>query len=346
MIGGGKPAPVSDQGAGVEIGLRIGPGRAEAQVIDAPDDHPVHRLESVEPLRVKPMDTAGPADPDVPRESHARHGMARWMVWMSVGTCAIAIAAVGALMAARKDIPQKVREDLPVKPVDAAGQENDYFVRHSTELAAKAEKILERYAAADSVADVLPLVRDAGRVESRMAGHWKPWGSAPAFAKGTPPENFVIENAGRSALGMTGLKADFSRFEVYFVLQKGELKLDWEASHGIGDVQIDELRTGKVVKDKMVRAVIRPGNFHTPEFPETGFRSYQLLDKDGQNFVWAFARIDAPVAALLEEEFNENSILLEKSGSLNATVRVSGPMENGVSLFLLTEMLHKGWVTP
>ena len=303
-------------------------------------------MEGTEPLRVRPMSAAGPAGPYVPRESRTSRGTTRWMVWMLVGTCAVAMAAVGALMATRKDIPQKVRENVAAKEVDADEVERTYFLEHSAEMAVRAERILESYAAAGSVAEALPLVRDAERVRPRMLEHWRPWGSVPTFAKGLQIENFIIEDAGRSALGLRGAKSDFSRFEVCFVREDGQLKLDWEASYGIGDVQIAGLRTGEAVKDQMVRAVIRPGNFHTPEFPETEFRSYQLLDKDGQSFIWAFARIDTPVATLLEEEFNENSILLEKGQSLRATVQVSGPIGERVNLFLLTEMLHKGWVTP
>ncbi len=346
VIGGTKPGPVSDEEAGVEIGLQIGSARGETQVLEAPDHDPVHRLESVEPLRVKPMSTAGPADPYVPRGSRARRGATRWMVWMSVATCAVTVAAVGALMATRKNLPEKVRDVVPVKEVDASEAERNYFLVHSAEVAAKAEKILERYAAAGSVEEALPLVRDGERVRPRMMEHWTSWGSSPAFEKGPALEHFVLDETGRPALGLSGRKSDFSRFEACFVQEQGQLKLDWEASYGIGDVQVAELRTGKAVKDQMVRVVIRPGNFYTPEFPEAEFRSYQLLDKDGENFVWAFARFSTPVAALLEKEFNESSILLEKVRDLRATVQVSGPMGERVNLFLLTEMLHKGWVTP
>ena len=43
---------------------------------------------------------------------------------------------------------------------------------------------LERYAAATSVEQVLPLVRDAEQVKERMARLWKPWGTDPMLAAG------------------------------------------------------------------------------------------------------------------------------------------------------------------
>ena len=62
--------------------------------------------------------------------------------------------------------------------------------------------------------------------------------------------------------------------------------------------------------------------------------------------MWAFARKDSEVAAALESELNQSSILLEKAAEFRAALRVSGPLREGMNLFVITEMLHKGWVTP
>ena len=156
-----------------------------------------------------------------------------------------------------------------------------------------------------------------------------------------------MDNDVRPALLLSGTQADFSRFEITFVRQDHHLKLDWEASYGIGDAQLSELRKSKsVVKAAKVRVMVQPGGFYTPEFPESEYRSYQLIDAGRDEFVWAFVRHTSPTAATLESEFNESSLLLEKTAQISATLRISGPLREGVNLFEITEMLHKGWVSP
>jgi hypothetical protein len=130
-------------------------------------------------------------------------------------------------------------------------------------------------------------------------------------------------------------------------VREGErLKLDWEASHGIGDARIADLQEGASFTGGLLRVVIRPETFYTADFPESGFQSYQLLDTTGDHSVWGFAPRGSAVARALDEEFNEGSVLLEKSGEIRATVRLAEAPASSRKCFEIAEMLHKGWVTP
>jgi hypothetical protein len=266
---------------------------------------------------------------------------------MAAGTCVAAVAAVAGLMIAGKDTPSAPEPEMTFATKTALDQEKQSFLEDSPAVAREAETLLRRYAAARSVAEVLPLVRQPEAVKDRLEALWKPWGSEPALAAGSAVESMILDGEGRPALMLSGRKGDFSRFGTVFIREDGRVKLDWEASEGIGEVQVAALREGReVVKDALVRAVVRPGGFYTPEFPEREYRSYQLLDAASQEFVWAFVRLGSPAAAALTAEFNEGSVLLEKAAEVRATLQVSGPLREGVSLFVITEMLHKGWVTP
>ncbi|WP_193210771.1 hypothetical protein [Luteolibacter marinus] len=347
VIGGGGRVS-GDAGGGIEIGLRIGSGDGEREPEAAMAEDPVHRLETGAPLQAKPMSEVGPAVPRKSRRKNKGVGLKQWTLWMSLGTCALAISAVMALMAASKskspvEIAGEPYLEKQAEPLDPNQQ---YFLDHVGEMVQQAEALLKDYAGAASAEAVLPLVRDAERVKERLAGFWKPWGCSPLFARGEKIENKVVESGGRSAVVLTGLRGDFEPFEMFFVREDGELKIDWLASYGIGEVQIADLEAGGEVSGGLVRGVVRPGNTYTPAFPEAEYRAYSLLDAGLGHLVWAFVRRGSPQAEWLEGEFNESSILLEKKSEVRATLRLSGPAEGGEKLFVITEMLHKGWVSP
>jgi hypothetical protein len=357
VIGGGPALPAGAAEGGLEIGLRIGAGalaeRLPETVVAVP------RLEVTdreEPLPARPMSEVGPAEPRVPRGGRRkRRGLAHWTVWMAAGSCVLVVAAVVGLLVAGKTKAARASKASPpaaAAPVRVAAkpapltEEQRFFLEHSGELIAAAEALLERYAAATSVAAVLPLVRDAERVKPRLEELWQPWGAGVPYAPGEDPVSFINEESGRPAICLAGRKGDFSRFELVFVREGGELKLDWEASLGLGEVRISELRAGAPVAGRIVRAVVRPADFHPAEFPEDRFRSYQLADAAGEHFVWAFAPAGSAVAAAFEAQFNEGTVLLKKSGEIRATVRLAAAGSAGANCFELTEMLHKGWVSP
>ncbi|MCW1922049.1 hypothetical protein OKA05_05760 [Luteolibacter arcticus] len=346
VIGESRQAPVPENGNRLEIGLQIGPGQTNA----GPDRRatgPVHRLEveeAPEPLRARPMSELGPAAPYVPRRKRTKRSLTTWTVWMAAGTCTLAVAAVTGVMVARAKQSQTPESAITFVPEESFGKEKAYFLEHTGALTREAEVLLEQYSAATSAEQVLPLVRDASRVRERLTALWQPMGS---LAKDLPVETLISDSEARPALILTGTKADFTRFELVFVREGSQLKIDWEASLGIGEAQLPELRNSKaVVKGAKVRVVVQPGGFYTPEFPESDFRSYQLLDGAREEFVWAFVRRSSRTAGLLEAEFNESSVLLEKTNAIPATLRISGPLREGVHLFEITEMLHKGWVSP
>lgn len=350
VIGAARHAPGPENGKGLEIGLQIGTGQANAGP-ENPLAMPVQRLQaedSPEPLRARPISEVirevGPAAPYVPRRHGKERNLARWTVWMAAGTCTLAVAAVAGVMASKAKQAQHPEPTIVFNPQESFGDEKAYFLEHMNDIADEAEILLGKYAAAKSPEAVLPLVRDASRVKERLKALWQPMG---ALSESVPIEPFFSNSEVRPSLNLRGRTADFAKFEMVFVRENGHLKIDWEASYGIGDAQLSELRNSKtVVKGAKVRVVVEPGGFYTPEFPEADYRSYQLIDAAGKEFVWAFVRKSSPTAGLLEAEFNENSVLLEKTAANPATLRISGPLREGVNLFEITEMLHKGWVSP
>jgi hypothetical protein len=348
VIGGGATVPAGGGASGLEIGLRIGAGMpAERAAGEAPS---VLRLEpgaEVEPPRARPMSEAGPGDPSVTLARRRKGlGVSQWTGWMSVASCVLAVAAVVGLLVRGKSAPQAA--DAAANFVFEeesrldAGQE--YFMANSGRLIAEAEALLERYAGATSVEQALRRVRDAERVKERMHRLWRPWGGT-TLALGEAAQG-EVETGERPSIRLSGRRGDFTPFVLSFVREGERLVLDWEASFGIGEVQIPELRAGAAAEGALVRAIVRPDAYYTRDFPEDSFRSYLLLGADGETSVWAYAPRNSSAAAALAETFNEGSVLLEAGSDTRATLRVSGPSEAGGKSFVITEMLHKGWVTP
>lgn len=354
VIGGGRAAaPGAPDGRGVEIGLRIGSGESKERIAAEPSGVPVHRLgvdDEVEPLQAKPMSEVGPAEPRVSRRGRkSKMGLTHLTLWMAAATCGLVVAAVAGLLIAGKNKSANARDSgsgYVFEKVQELDGEEEFFVVNSGKLIEEAETLLKAYAAATSVEQVLPMVRDAERVKERMTRLWQPWGPGPMLAAGKEIDGSVMEGAARQAICLRGRRGDFTPFEMVFVRVGERLKLDWEASHGIGEVQVAELQEGGVADGRVVRGLIEPSEFYTLAYPDTEFRSFRMVDASGDHFIWVFARLGSEVAKTLEREFNEGTVLLEKSGQIRATVRLSGSEGDSGKCHEITEMLHKGWVTP
>ena len=356
VIGSSAPAAVGlakEGGPGVEVGVVIGGSRPRARQQADPEEGPVLRLEAgdqEEPLKARDMSEVGPAAPLTESRSakKRRDRLQRVTVWMAVGVCGIAIVAVGGVMAGRKADSEKkaaVEEAAP-EPVDTAAVERERFVADAGTLINRAEDALRRFAGAKTAEEPLPLLRDAERVKPGFLREWKTWGVEPAFASSQPFESDIDTASPRPSIVVSGMKGDFSQVRAVFVREGDKVLLDWEATTGAGDLDITDLKAGKEAKDAVVRAVISTAAYYTPDFAETKYSSYRLTDESGEHFTWAFAGIGSPAGKALNLELNEGSFLMQKNSSIGFTLKVSGPVRPGSNQYLITEMLHKGWVSP
>lgn len=356
VIGGGTPAaagvgPIAERG--IEVGVVIGGGTSRENPAwdDDYDDAPVQRLEAEfednEPLKAKAMSEAGPAVPRVgSRQKQER--IQRMTLWMSLGAVVITVAAVGGVLAWTRSaapVEQTAETAVPAPVPEAAETEAAYFVDHADSLMKEAEGILFKYATAKSVEQVLPLIRDASEVEGMLRQHWQPWNETDFLRTGELNPSVVLEGL-RPVVAITGSKRDYSKFEAIFVREKGKLLLDWAATEGMGDLQVSQLAEGIPAKDATVRVTLQPSDFYTPDMPEGQFRCYKVNDAANAYLAWAYVSVDSPMIGTLKDAFNEGSVLMEKNSRLHFTLKLDGPCRPGSNQYLVTEMLHKGWVSP
>ncbi|WP_035611576.1 hypothetical protein [Haloferula sp. BvORR071] len=353
VIGGGAASPAGEREVrNLEIGLRIGGGTARKLVRDEPEDEgPVHRLEAgdmMDPVQARDMSEVGPAEPRVSRSQAKRRNITRWTVGMGIGTCALVAVAVVAQLKGRNAqsaSPQVAPVEIQAK-LDPRAEERAYWLNNFESLFPQAVELLKRYAAAKSADEVLPLIRHADRVHDQVLANWRPWGSDEFLAYGTKVSNFIEDNPAWESLTLVGKKGNFEPFEVKIVREGSELKVDWEATCGEGDFTVAQLHAGSKAKDSLVRVKVSPAKLFTPDYPEADYYSYQLTDLTGEDFVWAFVPKSSPEAEFLRKDLDENSRILSAAKSVPLILKVTGPHAPGVNVFLITEVLHKGWVTP
>jgi hypothetical protein len=346
VIGAGTPSTATATEEGIEIGLHIGGGRSRQTAPADPHDAPVHRLETPDavPSRLKATSDVGPAVPRVSRRGRKRHGTKHWTLWMAAGSCLLAVVAVIAKLAGHSaPPPEPAPETAAPLPSDPVAKEREYLFANFGPLSSEAEQLLERYASAKTAGEALPLIRKSSELADRFASAWQPWGR---LASQAPVEPAVDETSSQPAIVIRGRKEDMEAFQYYFVRESGKLLIDWEASEGRGDCTIADLQSGARATDAIVRANISPATFFTPAFPESAFRSYQLADISGENVVWAFAPVDSEAVRFLKRNLNEESLLLSSGAAAGVTLKVTRQPAEAANLFLITEILHNGWVSP
>jgi hypothetical protein len=349
VIGASAPSSAAATAGGIEIGLQIGTGTPRHAAPAEADAVPVHRLEAeteVPPTRLKATSDVGPPVPRVSRRSRTKHRTKHWTLGMAALSCLIAVVAVVTKLAGHSaPAPEHpVEESAPPVSSDPATRERKYLFDNFGSLSIEAAEALERYAAARNAAEALPMIRNSSGLADRFSAAWQPWGEGPP--SGPPAEPSVDGISPRPAIALSGKKGEAEPFQYYFVREAGELRLDWEASEGRGDLTIEELQSGAPASDAIVRARISPATYFTPSFPESTYRSYQLEDLSGDNVVWAFVPVDSETAGFLKRNLNEGSLILSARAALKVTLKVTRQPAEGANLFLITEILHNGWVSP
>lgn len=352
VIGGGASSSPVAGGNGLEIGFNIGgSNRKREELLDHGD--PVVRLEAppeAQPARLKATSDVGPAVPRVSSRRDKKRDAHKWTIWMAAGSCLLAILAVGWKITSRRagEKPKEVAQEAAGAPVplDPVTAERNYLFDNFGTLSVEAQQLLERYAAAKNAGEALPLIRNSSALADRFTSAWQPWGATPTFSRSVGLEPGVEETSPQPAIFIRGAAGDARPFAFYFVRESGKLRIDWEASEGRGDLTIADLESGSGAVDATVRANISPANYFTVAFPESSFRSYQLSDLGDRHGIWAFAPIESEAARILTRNLNEGSLILAEGASSRATLKITRHTVDGANFFLITDLLHNGWVSP
>jgi len=209
-----------------------------------------------------------------------------------------------------------------------------------------ARALLAAYAVATTPKAVIPLIRNAPRLTQRLTQNWHAW-QVPANWLPAHNATWQISAAGGRNHGcLSGRKPDFTPYQVFFVREGEALRIDWEATEGLGDATFATLARGRGMGGT-IRTYATPENFYSLVFPETEFRSYKLLAADHEQVVWGYVKLGDPAAAALlkvfESAMNNGELPAEQAITLRLTPPPAGAQKNQ---WLIGEMLHIDWVSP
>jgi hypothetical protein len=211
----------------------------------------------------------------------------------------------------------------------------------------EARRLLATYAQATTPAEVLPLIRNSKSLAARLELDWQPWNHPPRHWQAPAQAPWTVSAVGGRSHGLLrGIKPDFSRFRAYFVREDDGLKLDWEATQGLGDSSIDTLQKGRGTGGK-IRAFVKRDHFLTQTFPEDAFHSFRLTAPDGEQVIWGYSKLGSPADEGLMRLFKPGLTREQGESELPLTLRLApGPEGCQKNQWLIGELLHIDWVSP
>jgi len=275
-----------------------------------------------------------------------------WIFWTGVGVLAAIVGGLWIQPWLKEQRPDsersfferyKVIDDSANPTVESPTR---YFEENADKVARELHDTLTRYARARTLAEVLPLVRDGDRLRLKLIEFWKPWDVAPDWE---PPSDAAMgygSSGNRPYAFMKGPGPNFEPFHMIFVREDNRMLVDWEASEGIGSNPFEDLKNPDL-QDAVMRVVVSPAVYYSAAFPEKKYRSFQLVARDGLDYVWGYAEIGTPEEEQLTALFRPGVIFTEQASSEPVRLRLSrrqpGAMPNQ---WVILDLLHKGWVAP
>lgn len=275
-----------------------------------------------------------------------------WLFWTGIGVLAAIVGGLAIQPWLREQRPDsqrsffehfKVVEETATTTTESPTR---YFEENADLVAQELRDTLIRYAHAKTLAEVLPLVRDGERLRLKLLEFWRPWNAPEGWE---PPSAAAMGygSAGdRPYAFMSGQGPNYAPFHMVFVREDNRMLVDWEASEGIGSNPFEEL-TNPELKDAVMRVAISPAVYYSVAFPEKKYRSFQLVARDGVEYVWGYAEIGTPVEEQLSALFRPGVILNEQVSSEPVRLRLGRRQAGALpNQWVILDMLHKGWVSP
>ena len=224
-----------------------------------------------------------------------RKGEKRQMLLMLIGGAMLLVLILTGVFYSMKDRPAEAvtevqsGEGAPVVTEVAAGPAaSSARAQGEGAFLVEAEPLAQRFLAATSVEELLPLVRDPATSEARMRDFY-PNGEveAPGLA------NFNLSRQ-VSFLGKVGTVAvrtgDFEDRLLAFVETPEGLKIDWESWVGWSGIPWQEFTSSMPTSGHLFRVILSPVEYYNFAFAdESEWQSYRLESPDRQHAIYGYA---------------------------------------------------------
>ncbi|RYD38772.1 MAG: hypothetical protein EOP87_00855 [Verrucomicrobiaceae bacterium] len=274
----------------------------------------------------------------------SKPGKSRKGLWWVAGI--VTGCAVGALvMMAMRDTPSPQPIAIaPVLETPAAIKESvpeqielpREMDRSETELIKELEPLARGFLEADTVAKLLPFVRDSGRLEEKIRAYY-PDGKVPAPGMSAFNTRSAIAYRGKLA-SVSVRTGDFMERQIAFLRMDDGMKIDWESFVGWSEMPWQRFIEEKPERPVLFRVGLKMQDYYNFSFAdEKKWQSYEIRFPDGEHILYGYVRRDSPLDVKLRP--------LDAKSSRLVMVRLKfppgGTKRNQV---IIEEMPADGWV--
>ncbi len=208
--------------------------------------------------------------------------------------------------------------------------------RSEAEFLKEAEPVAKQFMEAETIDGLLPVVRDAKRVEPKIRAYY-PDGKIPLI------KMQKFNSSGRvsykdSMAAVSVLTGDYENKQLAFIDGADGLKIDWESWVGWSEMPWDVLMKEKPVEPKLLRVMLRWVDYYNFGFSdENEWRSYRLSSPDGEHMLYGYVARNS----LLDQRLRP----AEQGATVAATIRVRyRENEQSPQQVVIEEHVADGWV--
>lgn len=305
---------------------------------------PTHVIKQREkPPFESPRETGPQKEEHLAWGTKQRHPI-RWLIGSALGVVVLLVISLVVQALWLRDPPEATPEAVQLASLPPLDEVEGFELDGTSENESRA--LFNAYAKANSPGDVLPLIRNREALADKVRRDWRPWGGPPGWEVPFEAAWSVRQENGRGFGVLSGNLPDFKPFKAFFVREDGVLKLDWEASLGLGDSSFGMLQRGSG-SGGIIRAYAKPDWYFSEVLSEDRYRCFKLIAPDQQEVIWAYAELGSQPDTGIMAFFPSGGVLEAVYSELPVTLRLAPAPEGAQkNQWLITEMLHNEWVSP
>lgn len=263
--------------------------------------------------------------------------------WLAIGAAVLSLA--GGLLVFMRPAKKPVYEPIayapePEAPAAAVTPDEtdipDSMKGNEAERIAGIEKTARAFLEAKTVDEMLPLVRDPGRVGPMMRAYY-PGGKIAAPGMGQ--FNIFGSVAYRGKMASVGVRTtDFEVKQLAFLTSRDGMKVDWESYVAWSESTWPDFISTMPEKPLLFRAKLRSLEYYNFGFPDdVEWHSFELRSPDGEHVVYGYVKRGTEIEKQLNPA-DPNAIAL-------VTVRLKYPPgEKKPNQVLIDSFVADGWV--
>ena len=338
-------APVVIQRLELEEGAKPAKRKRRPVLVEGEDEESaVRKIEPSGQAANKPAEKVTRSEDD--KWGEANPHSIRWMIFSGLGIVVLLIAAIAVrpLLVEKsgvKNVPDF--EGVVTQKPDLSYDPAEFDMGGDTQTLAQA--MMQHYANAKTVDEILPMIRDRDRLEETVRKEWKPFWTEGKWTLPDKSEWTIRKVEDRDFACLSGPMPDFTPFQFYFLRVNGELLIDWEASTGRCDASFEELASGK--GGGLVRVAVSVNDMYSFAFPDEQYQNLRMVCADSETVLWGYVKKRSEIEDRMKPLFQPGLITKEMGYEYRVTLRLEpSPPDALPNQWIIAEMLHIDWLTP